>query len=136
MTADIADLQIQAESMMTDICTVFRLGPADPSAVIDPVTGEFPPNLPVVIYDGRCSIRVPGTLSTGKTRPSAGDTATLLNTILAIPVAAPTVAVADTVVVTASQFNPHLVGAEFAISSLLPASWVTKQRAALVAVID
>lgn len=136
MGPDIIDLRFQAESMMTDDCILSRTGEPTDTQVIDPITGEYPPNLPVPYYSGRCSIRVPGTLSTGKTRPSAGDTATLLNTILAIPVSAPTLEVADTLVITASNFNEHLVGLVFTISSLLPSSWVTKQRAALAVVID
>lgn len=136
MGLDIADLRMQAESMMTDQCAVSRIGTPVGTPVLDPVTGEYPPNPAVAFYVGKCSIRVPGTVSTGKVRPSAGDSASLLNAILAIPVDSPALTVTDTVIITASEFNPALVGMEFTISSLLPASWVTKQRAALSAVID
>lgn len=136
MTPDIYDLQAEAESMMTDECVITRRGAPSGPLVIDPDTGMYPPDSIDDIYTGKCSIRIPGTVSTGKVRPSAGDIASLLNAIFAIPVQSPTLVVTDRILITDSKFNPSMVGLEFEVIGLLPSTHVTKQRVAIEAVVD
>lgn len=134
--AELVELQAEAESMMTDTCIVTRAGDPSGSPDLDPVTGMYPPTATQVVYQGKCSMRVPGSVSAGKTRPSAGDSAALLLTILGIPVSAPTLAVNDDVRLVASQHNPALVGLKYGVTGLLPSTFVTKQKVSVVAVVD
>jgi hypothetical protein len=136
ITVEIADLRNEAESMMTDKCVITRSGVPTGIMVLDPATGRYPAIVPVPVYTGICSIKIPGTLSTGKRRPSAGDIAELLAAIFSIPWFGPTLQVDDTVVITASSMNPGLPGLVFTVSSLLPGSHITKQRVTVTSVVD
>jgi hypothetical protein len=136
ITVEIADLRNEAESMMTDQCIVTRVGVASGAPVLDPATGKYPVIPPVPVYTGMSSIKIPGTVSTGKFRPTAGDVATLLSAIFSIPWFGPRLETEDIILITASMMNPGLAGMEFHVTGLLPGSHITKQRVSVQAVID
>ena len=90
-------LQRQAESMMTDTCTIVREG----TPTFDPTTGKYTtPTSP--IYSGKCRIRTRGKFL--RDRPvEAGDTEVILwPYTVSIPVTAPAIEVLDVVTVTAA----------------------------------
>lgn len=132
---DLAMLRAEAETLMTDWSVVSRMPAASGSPVIDPVTGLPTGSVPAVIYSGPSLIRVPGTVSTGKTRPTAGDVASIFSSILAIPISGPALKVDDEVTITASRDNPNLVGLVFTVKGILPASHPTKQRVTVEVVV-
>lgn len=135
LTGDIEELQDEAESMMTDTCRITRPGQGELSGSIDPVTGLFTHTADAQVYQGMCSIRVPGTVSTGKARPTAGDEASLLTAIFAIPFDGPRIDVADDILFLTSRYNHALVGRHFTVTGLLPGSQITKQRVSVEAVV-
>lgn len=122
--------------MMTDWAIVARPGEATGTPVLDPATGLYPEVQDELIYTGIASVRIPGTLSTGKLRPTAGDSAALLSAIFAIPWNAPRVQVGDKIMIAASAFNPNLVGLVYTATGMLPGSQVTKQKVTIEAVVD
>lgn len=136
MTAEIAELRTEAESMMTDQCVITRTNQPTGTPVMDPATGLYPDIEPTEIYIGPCSLRVPGMLSAGRMKTSAGDIASLLIAVLSIPVGSPSMKVQDVVLFTDSQFDPSLVGTVYRVSGLWLSSHVTKQRATVEAVAD
>lgn len=136
VTADLIELRAEAESMMTDYCIVVRAGESTGTPVLDPATGLYPAVADDIIYTGPCLIRVPGTVSTGKSRPTSGDNATLQSSIFATPWNAPRLEIKDRVMFAASEFNPNLVGMVYTVTGLLPGSQPTKQRVTVEAVID
>ena len=135
MTLEIAELRVEAESMMTDTCVITRTVQPIGTPVLDPVTGLYPVVTPQQIYAGRCSLRVPG-MSGGRVKTPAGDIASLLIAVLAIPADAPSMKIQDFVLFTASEFDPSLVGVAYRVSGLSLSSHVTKQRATVEAVAD
>lgn len=145
LTDDLADLRAERESLMTDTCTITRAGTADPNAVPDPVTGLYPVPADETVYPaagdtsanpGRCSIRVPGTVSASKSRDSAGDEAVMLTAILSVPALAPLVKINDVVTFTASAYNPRLVGQKWVVDGMIPGSRQTAQKVTVSVVVD
>lgn len=132
----VANGRALAESLMTDTCTITRAGVADPDAVPDPVTGLYPVPADSTVYTGRCSIRVPGTVSASKSRDSAGDEAVMLTAILSVPALAPLVKINDVVTFTASTYNPRLVGQEWVVDGMIPGSRQTAQKVTVSVVVD
>jgi len=136
MTAEIAELRVEAESMMTDRCVITRTVQPTTAPVLNPATGLYPDIPAQVIYTGSCSLRVPGMLSAGRMKTSAGDIASLLIAVVAIPAGSPNMKVQDVVLFTDSEFDPSLIGTLYRVSGLWLSSHVTKQRATVEAVAD
>ena len=79
--------QALAESRMLDTCRITRA--AAGTGVLDPVTGLVT-GARTTVYQGKCRLRTPGTVSAGSERQSAGDTATLVSPLLSVPISAAT----------------------------------------------
>jgi hypothetical protein len=137
---DISDVldgfRAEAESLMTDSCRVEREGPPDPGAVIDPVTGLFPDVPFGLVYSGAAQVQLQGTVLAGRARLSAGDEVTLLRSTLKVPALAARLLVNDRVTVTASTYNPALVGVVFTVTGLLPGSHQTSQKVSIQSVVN
>jgi hypothetical protein len=137
---DISDVldsfRAEAESLMTDGCRVEREGPPDPGAVIDPVTGKFPDVPFGLVYLGAAQVQLQGTVLAGRARLSAGDEVTLLRSTLKVPALAARLLVNDRVTVTASTYNPALVGVVFMVTGLLPGSHQTSQKVSIQSVVN
>ena len=121
---------------MTDTCTITRAGVADPNAVPDPVTGLYPVPADSSVYTGKCSVRVPGTVTASRSRESAGDEAVMLTAILSVPALAPLVKIGDIVTFTASTYNPRLVGQKWSVDGMIPGSRQTAQKVTVAVVVD
>ncbi len=135
LTGDIEELQDEAESLMTDTCRITRPGTGEQAGTFNPATGLFTYDAQPQVYSGKCMIRVPGTVSTGKARPTAGDEASLLTAIFSIPFDGPRLDVNDDIVFLTSRYNQALVGRHFTVTGLLPGSQITKQRVSVEAVV-
>lgn len=137
---DISDVldgfRAEAESLMTDSCRVEREGPPDPGAVIDPTTGKFPDVPFGLVYLGVAQVQLQGTVLAGRARLSAGDEVTLLRSTLKVPALAARLLVNDRVTVTASTYNPALVGVVFTVTGLLPGSHQTSQKVSIQSVVN
>lgn len=136
VAAELAMLQGEVESMMTDRCEITRAGTPTGPRVLDPATGLYPPVPRFPVYAGRCFVKVPAAGTKSKARDSAGDAATLLFGTLAVPVGAPRVLVNDQVNMISSRFNQSMVGIVFSVTDLLPTTRPTKQQVAISVVVD
>jgi hypothetical protein len=134
LTADLLYLQAEAESRMLDTCRITRADP-DADNAVDPVTGLPAAGTRTTVYEGKCRLRTPGTVSTGSTRQSAGDVITSVTPILSVPISAPAAWVDDRVEMLTSV-NPAVVGLRLTVSGLVPSSQITAQRVSVTAVID
>lgn len=98
-------LQGQAESRMTDTCTIRRPG----APVFDASTGTYTTAKPTV-YSGKCRVRTRSLGFLRDRRAEAGDEQVVLwPYMLAVPVAVTDLAVFDEVTIDAST-DPALVG--------------------------
>lgn len=98
-------LQGQAESRMTDTCTIRRLG----AAVFDPTTGTYAQPKPTV-YSGQCRVRTRSLGFLRDRRAEAGEEQVVLwPYVVDVPVTVTDLAVFDEVTVDASR-DQALVG--------------------------
>ena len=129
ITDEIAELRVESESMMTDICAVARNGiPTGPPFTIDPTTGLATGAAPVAVYSGPCWVSSPAVSSRVRELESAGDEVFFLVSSLSVPVSAARILVDDLVTVTASTFTPNLVGMVFRVTGLMPGSHQVAQH--------
>lgn len=136
LTDDLADLRAEREALMTDSCTITRAGTADPDAQPDPDTGLYPVPADATVYAGKCSIRVPGTVSASRSHESAGDEAVMLTAILSVPALAPLIKIGDVISFTSSAYNPRLVGQKWSVAGMIPGSRQTAQKVSVSVVVD
>ncbi len=99
-----------AESLMVDRCTVTRPG-GEP--VFDPSTGDYTPAPDATVYDGPCRVQTPNTQET--TPQYGGREVTVQDVVVSVPASVVDAQVGDTATVTASLFDPALVGARFTV---------------------
>lgn len=112
LTADLANLRAEAESLMTDTCTITV--PSSGAGSLDP-TG-WPTNpAGTVIYSpsspekGKCRLRMGGTVSGSSSRAVAADRVFMSQPVLSLPISAPVIPV-GALVVTGSGIRAKVVG--------------------------
>ena len=112
----------EAEKLMTTQCTVTRNG--DP--VFNEETGQYDTTV-ITIYAGPGRIRRPG--ASVRTASAAGQTITVQDLILSLPVATSAdVTVNDMVTVTANPLDPGLIGVPFTVRGVHDESTATARR--------
>lgn len=115
------ELRRAAESMMRDTCTVHTVT----GQTVDDLTGKSTPIVEPV-YEGPCRVQ---TYEPYEANPEAGGgTATVQRYAVHVPVASFRPEVGQVVTVTASVFDPHLVGREFRVVALLHKTAATAYR--------
>lgn len=119
--AELPFLRSEIEALMVDTCTIRRKnGPGVP----DPVTLKITPTYDVV-YSGKCRVQLRDTVAT---RPDAGERlATVVRTILQVPVSVTGVEVGDEVLMVTSA-DPDLVGRTLRVRSLFHKTHATSRR--------
>lgn len=112
----------QAESLMTDTCTITR-GAASP--VLNESTGKY--DTPgSTVYSGKCRVRSGNTQASGR---DAGDAFALVNrTTVSVPVGSAAFVTGDLVTLTDAPLNPQLIGARFKVLSVSDQSQPTALR--------
>lgn len=115
-----------AESLMTDECTVVHPG----EAVTDPATGEVKPNS-TQVYAGHCKVQTSGGLASENVEGSAAQTMGAVSLVWSLYIHFPFGTMlrnGDLVTVTKSA-NPELVGRRYRmISPQSEKSWATACR--------
>lgn len=114
-----------AEKGMTDACTITRPGSGEPT--FDPETGQYDEPERVTVYMGSCRVQY---VDSPPTHP---DTQTRRPVVrgseLQLPVEISTnVAVNDIAVITASQYDPDLVGRKYTVGDDPAKSHATARR--------
>jgi hypothetical protein len=120
------------ERLMSDACTIT---PAvdKRDQVLDPETLELTDLDPEpAIYTGKCFVTSPASAaSVRRGVDRAGKPQTKAAVSLHIPVGSPTIPKGALVTITASQRNPHLVGAHYHVEGPIGGSYVASQPLAL-----
>lgn len=125
IAAALPELRAHAESLMVDACTITTPDPAG-EPVWDDETGTWGDPPPLTVYSGKCRVQ---TTMTGETNPDAGDREwTVQSLSVSVPMSATGFAIGDTVTVTASEFDPDLVGRVFTITALAHKTHMTARR--------
>lgn len=101
-----------AENLMVDSCAVSRAG--------------------VQVYSGKCRMQVASVRPPNVEAGVQAFTWSILDLLAQLPVSAPDLLDGDTLVVTASVMNQHLVGRSFRVRAMItPKSFETKRTAVL-----
>lgn len=135
---DLAVFQAEAESRMRDMCTVTL--PASGPGTVDPGTG-LETDLPgVLMYSGKCRLRMAGKVATSGTNSSsvAGDQVVTSTPMFHVPVTAPRIPVGAIVKITgvpADDPAGHLrLGLRLRVVGLVLGTDMTAQRVTVEAV--
>jgi hypothetical protein len=105
--------RLAVESLMDDTCVITRLGPAGP---IDPVTLKPIPGAVIPLYDGKCTLSVPGSLLAERTM--GGQQQTVLSYAVKLPInEAPILKSADILTLTSSRRRSLSVGSKFIVDA-------------------
>lgn len=120
------ELRAQAESLMQDTCEI--RAPGDGLPVWDEEKQASIPPESVLLYQGKCRIRLP---QMNSDRPLlAVDQVVTVTHVVSIPVAAVAVPSGATIRITDSRHDPANVGRTFMVRSTLHQSQATAQRLA------
>lgn len=121
MTEALAAGRELAESMMVDACIIDR--PGEP--VTDPKTGAVAPSY-TPVYEGKCKVQQ--TLAQSSSKEAAGAVFNVQTSRVDLPVGAGPIETGDRARITATRFNPALVGNVYRVKELFEKSWPTAQR--------
>ena len=106
-------LQGQAESMMTDACTITRIDP-DATQTFDPATGTYTVPDPLTVYSGIC--RVSGHKTRFDKVVAAGqEPISVMRVYVDLPVAADYDPAVDDIVTVTASLDPGAVGQKFRV---------------------
>jgi hypothetical protein len=120
--AEMADARADAESLMTDACTITH---DDATPTLNEETGQYD-STPTAAYSGKCRVQAGVGMSAQR---DAGDLVTFGNrVVVSLPMTAEGVADGDLVTITAAPFTPQLVGQAYRVRSLLLKSHPTAIR--------
>ena len=123
IAAALPELRAQAESLMTDACTITRAGSG--GSTIDEATGAVVPPTGTTVYDGPCRVQRPGTQTAP--RADSGGYEVGVDTIFAqLPIAATGIRRGDTFTVTAAS-DPDLLGVDARVEANLAKTHATKR---------
>jgi len=120
LAAALPGLRAQAESRMYDTCRIADLGVPEtaPDGSVE-VVGE-------VVYSGKCEV---STYEPYERTPEAGGaTSTVQRYKVKVPVGSLAPEVGQVVEITASRFDPNLVGRQYRVKGLLHKSAATAYR--------
>jgi hypothetical protein len=112
----------EAEKLMTTTCTIARNDgtTVDPDTLDDVTTWTQ-------TYAGKCRVRRPG--PSARDKQTAGQTITLQDLILSLPVTGSSRVITDHVVtVTANPLDPALVGVTFRVTGMHDETTATARR--------
>ena len=116
-------LRAEAESRMTDTCTVTR---GDGGEVLDPVTDEWVPVPAVTVYSGACRVKH---ATTGAAQVGTGSQLLAVSQLeLHVPVTAVGIGVGDRVEITGSSTRAEQVGRVFTVTAEFDGSQTTALR--------
>jgi hypothetical protein len=136
LTADLAELQAEAESRMRDSCTIRARGTS--TGDVDPVTGVEVTVPGALLYSGKCRLRMSGMVSGSSSSQVAGDQVTVSSPVLSIPVSAPRIPVSSIVEITGVPLDDpagHLrLGLRAPVTGLVLGTDMTAQRVTVEAV--
>lgn len=121
VAAGLTELREHAVSNMRDECVIERRT----GRVLDEVTLEYT-DVWVGVYAGRCRVKVKGT-QPAESEPG-GRTFVVNDAVVQVPVDATHYADGDRVTVTASEFDPALVGVVLSVTSRDLISQATSRR--------
>lgn len=124
IAAALPQLRAEAEARMVDAC---RLAHPATEPTFDPDTGEWDPGTTTVYYEGPCEVQSSDSL-TVRTVEAGEEVVTVHRVTLKVPVAVTGVEIGDTAEITASVFDPDLVGAAFRVTSGHEKSYATARR--------
>lgn len=120
VVAALPGFRAQAESLMTDTCTVSRGG----GEVFNPATGQYEA-AQTPVYEGKCRLQ---SVRAQAANPEAGEAVYTVERVeLQLPFGV-TFHVGDTATFTGSLLNPDLVGAVYRVTGLGRKSQATAQR--------
>lgn len=110
-----------AEQIMVDACTITRLA----TSTTDPETGHVTQTR-TTVYSGQCRISI----NSKNARPQdiGEDTLFIFRVQLQIPIAATGVIPDDVATITASVYDPELVGKAFVVRELAHGTHITSRR--------
>lgn len=123
MARGTGELRTLAEDLMVDACTIER-----PSGVsiTDPVSGVVTISDAAPVYEGKCRVQV---AAQAEEQDDSGERRyMLLNAIVSVPVDATEYRQGDLVVITASAFDPALVGKRYRVRVAVAKSHLTARR--------
>lgn len=121
-SAELAAARADAESLMTDACTVTRAGdePVLNEDTLEYETGTDP------VHAGKCRVQAGTSLATER---EAGDRLTFgTRVVVSLPLTVDGVESGDLVTVTASAYTPQLVGRAYRVRSVVTKSHPTALR--------
>ena len=121
IAAGLTELREHAVSNMRDACVIERRT----GRVLDEVTLEYTDTW-AQVYVGRCRVKVKDT-QPAESEPG-GRTFVVNDAVVQLPVDATHYADGDRVTVTASEFDPALVGVVLSVTSRDPISQATSRR--------
>jgi hypothetical protein len=117
------ELRAQAESLMVDACIVTAGGGAP---TWDDANGQWDAPASSTVYEGKCRVQ---TTLTAEGKPDAGEREwTVQSLAVAVPMSVVGVGIGDIVTVTASEFDPDLVGRVFTVAALAHKTHMTARR--------
>lgn len=118
-----------AEARMVDTCTIRRPDP-NGNPVLDENTGQYLGPPPITVYSGKCEFQVSAVLAGAQNAEAAGDTVTVQDQLLKLPVEgdSASVRVDDTVTCDTSAHDPDLPGRRFRVDALHHESYATSRR--------
>ena len=106
----LAGARVAAEALMLDACTVVRRGAPSTNASTGAVTVSS-----MTVYSGKCKVQASGT--SARVVEAAGRTATVEPLEVHVPVGAFAPRPGDVVTVTASEYDPALVGRVYRVTA-------------------
>ena len=111
---------------MVDACTLAH--PSDDEPALDETTGAYVPDDPSVYYTGSCRVKVANTQTNN---PAAGEHEfSVRAAVVSVPIAVTGPLVDDVVTITASLYDPALVGRTYRVDGVLSQSFPTARRLA------
>lgn len=125
IAAALPELRRQAESRMTDTCRITQPGDGEP--VWDPATGTYTQPT-VTVYEGKCRIKAPALVNPFQSSGGSVETWQVEESILSVPVDAPSIDSAMTVTYLTAPNNPNLPGRVFGVVGPHHESTATAQR--------
>lgn len=115
----------QAESLMTDACTITRAGAGEP--VFDPETGGYTDPPAVTVYEGKCRVQMRGAAAVQNAQ-LGGEDVTFYDVEVSLPITVTDVEVGDLVTMTAAAFDDGLAGTSYRVHGLHAKSQATARR--------
>ena len=129
IAAVLPGVRAEAESLMTDTCTITREDPNAPEPEPDPVTLVIPPKARITVYSGKCRVQIKSIIASS-TDSDAGERATVTQEFewQGPVVGTETVAVNDVIQMVTAPNDTALVDRKFTVTARFEKTHATSRR--------